>query len=84
MSHPDLAALRAKFGAAVVRSTVSCGDDIVWLARDQAHAILAWLKTDQGYDYLVDVTAVEYRDPELPLEVVWFVRNLKTDRKSVV
>jgi NADH-quinone oxidoreductase subunit C len=26
----------------------------------------------------VDVTAVEYRDPELPLEVVWTVRNLKT------
>ena len=78
MSRPDLAPLRAKFGGAIERSAVSCGDDIVWLARDRAHEILAWLKHDQGYDYLVDVTAVEYRDPELPLEVVWFVRSLKT------
>lgn len=78
MSRPDLAALGAKFGAAIERSTVSCGDDIVWLARDKAHEILAWLKAEQGYDYLVDITAVEYRDPELPLEVVWFVRSLRT------
>ena len=78
MTRPDLAALRARFGGAIERSAVSCGDDIVWLARDRAHEILAWLKGDQGYDYLVDITAVEYRDPELPLEVVWIVRNLKT------
>ena len=78
MSRPDLAPLRARFGGAIERAAVSCGDDIVWLARDQAHAVLVWLKQEQGYDYLVDVTAVEYRDPELPLEVVWIVRNLKT------
>ncbi len=78
MTRPDLAALRARFGGAIERSAVSCGDDIVWLARDKAHEILAWLKAEQGYDYLVDITAVEYRDPELPLEVVWIVRNLRT------
>ena len=78
MRAPDVAALRAKFGPAVERAAVSNGDHIVWLARDRAHEALAWLKQDQGYDYLVDVTAVEYRDPELPLEVVWTVRNLKT------
>ena len=81
MTRPDLAALRARFGGAIERSAVSCGDDIVWLARDKAHEILAWLKGDQGFDYLVDITAVEYRDPELPLEVVWIVRNLKTGQE---
>ena len=75
---PDLAALRARFGSGVERSSVSCGDTIVQLQREKAHEILAWLKADQGYDYLVDVTAVEYRDPELPLEVVWMLRNLTT------
>ena len=80
MSRPDLAALGARFGGAIERSAVSCGDDIVWLARDRAHEILAWLKA-QGYDYLVDITAVEYRDPELPLEVVWIVRNLSTTQE---
>jgi len=75
---PDIAALRARFGAAIERHAVSCGDEIVWLTNERAHEILAWLKADQGYAYLVDITAVEYRDPELPLEVVWFVRNLTT------
>ncbi|HEY9515834.1 MAG TPA: NADH-quinone oxidoreductase subunit C, partial [Gemmatimonadaceae bacterium] len=33
---------------------------------------------DEGerYDYLSDVTAVEYRDLELPLQVVWHLRSL--------
>ena len=30
----------------------------------------------QQFDYLTDVTAVEYRDPERPLEVVWHLRSL--------
>jgi NADH-quinone oxidoreductase subunit C len=40
--------------------------------------LLAWLKEspDQSYDYLVDVTAVEYRDGERPLEVVYELFSL--------
>jgi len=79
MSTPDVAALRARFGTAIERSTVLAGDDIVWLAKDRAREILTWLKAE-GFNYLVDVTAVEYRDPELPLEVVWFLRALSTGR----
>src|SRR5437899_11668760 len=39
---------------------------------------MTWLRDtpQQGYDYLVDVTAVEYRDRERPLEVVYFLRSL--------
>ena len=76
---PDVAGLQARFGAAIERHAVLCGDDIVWLARDKAREVLAWLK-GEGYHYLVDITAVEYRDPELPLEVVWFIRDLDTAR----
>ena len=35
----------------------------------------------QGYDYLTDVTAVEYRDAELPLEVVYQLRSLAAPRR---
>jgi NADH-quinone oxidoreductase subunit C len=73
----DVPALRAQFGAAVVRHAVLAGDDIVWVAPARAREVLAWLK-DHGYNYLVDITAVEYRDPELPLEVVWMLRDLTT------
>jgi NADH-quinone oxidoreductase subunit C len=75
---PSVAALRARFGDAVVRHRVSCGDTIVWVERDRAHEILGWLRDDPGqaFDYLTDVTAVEYRDAELPLEVVYQLRSL--------
>jgi NADH-quinone oxidoreductase subunit C len=75
---PALPALRDAFGDAVERVAVSCGDTIVHLRRDRAHDALAWLKQTPGqeFDYLTDVTAVEYRDPERPLEVVWQLRSL--------
>jgi NADH-quinone oxidoreductase subunit C len=40
--------------------------------------IVRWLHDDpeQRYDMLVDVTAVEYRDLSLPLQVVWHLRSL--------
>lgn len=75
---PSVAALRARFGGAVVRERVSCGDTIVWVAPARAHEVLAWLRDDPGqaFDFLTDVTAVEYRDGELPLEVVYQLRSL--------
>ena len=76
--NPSVATLRARFGAAVGPSAVVCGDTIVYLARDRAHELLAWLRDapDERYDYLVDVTAVEYRDRERALEVVYQLRSL--------
>ena len=76
--HPSIGTLRARFGAAVLRTAVSCGDTIVVVAREQVHEALAWLREDPGerYDYLVDLTAVEYRDRERPIEVVWQLWSL--------
>jgi NADH-quinone oxidoreductase subunit C len=75
---PTIGPLRTKFGSAVERSLVSCGDTIVYVARDRSHDVLAWLRDtpDQRFDYLTDVTAVDYRDPERPLEVVYQLRSL--------
>ncbi len=74
----SVAALRAAFGQAVVRDDRICGDAVVWVAADRCHEILAWLRDTPGqdYNYLVDITAVDYRDPELPLEVVYQLRAL--------
>jgi NADH-quinone oxidoreductase subunit C len=76
---PSVAALRARFGDAVLRDRVICGDTIVWVSAARAHDILAWLRDDpaQGFDFLTDVTAVEHRDGELPIEVVYQLRSLK-------
>ena len=71
-------AMRSQFGDAIHAERVSAGQLAVAVEPGQAHAILAWLRDDPGqrYDYLCDITAVEYRDPELPLEVVYQLRSL--------
>jgi NADH-quinone oxidoreductase subunit C len=75
---PSVLALKAAFGPAILDAWVSCGDTIVSVSRERAHEILAWLQRtpDQMFNYLTDVTAVDYRDPERPLEVVYQLRSL--------
>ncbi|HEX9729455.1 MAG TPA: NADH-quinone oxidoreductase subunit C [Gemmatimonadales bacterium] len=77
--NPSAAALRAQFDAAITRVTESCGDTIVYVDPTRVREILAWLKDapEQDYDYLVDITAVEYRDAGLPIDVVYQVFSLR-------
>jgi len=76
--NPTVDALRATFGNAIGRGLESCGDTIVYIAREALLDAMTWLRDapQQGYDYLVDVTAVEYRDRERALEVVYQLRSL--------
>jgi NADH-quinone oxidoreductase subunit C len=75
---PSIAALRSQFGPTIERHFVSSGQTVVLVGRDQSHDVLAWLKDTPGqeFNYLTDVTAVDYRDPERPLEVVYQLRSL--------
>ena len=77
--NPSVDALRATFGNAIGRALESCGDTIVYVRPDAVLRVLAWLRDtpDQRYDYLVDVTAIEYRDRERALEVVYALRSLE-------
>jgi NADH-quinone oxidoreductase subunit C len=76
--NPSVDALRQQFSGAVVRAGVMWGETTVVVDRARAHDIIQWLHDDptQRYDYLSDVTAVEFRDFEQPLEVVWHLRSL--------
>jgi len=63
-----------------LRETVARdGERIVYVARDRLLAAMHWLKETPGqeFNYLVDVTAVEFRDRERPIEVVYFLRSLE-------
>ena len=77
--NPSVEALRGEFGDKIGRALESCGDTIVYVDAGSARAVLAWLKDtpDQEYNYLIDITAVEYRDPELPMEVVYLLFSLR-------
>ncbi len=75
---PSAAALRQRFGAAVERVDVVWGETTVVVPANRVGEIVRWLHDDptQRYDYLSDVTAVEFRDTEQPIEVVWHLRSL--------
>ncbi|HEY5940718.1 MAG TPA: NADH-quinone oxidoreductase subunit C, partial [Gemmatimonadales bacterium] len=75
---PSVPALRSEFGPAIERHLVSTGQTIAYVSRDRSHDVLSWLRDTPGqeYNYLTDVTAVDYRDPERALEVVYQLRSL--------
>jgi NADH-quinone oxidoreductase subunit C len=78
--NPSVGALQATFGNAIGRASDMCdGWTSVVVRADRLREVMAWLKDTPGqrYDYLVDVTAVEYRDRERPLEVVYLLRSLE-------
>jgi NADH-quinone oxidoreductase subunit C len=77
--NPSVAAARAAFGDAIGRATLARGETTVVIAAARLLDVMRWLKDTPGqrYDYLVDVTAVEYRDKERPLEVVYQLRTLE-------
>jgi NADH-quinone oxidoreductase subunit C len=76
--NPSAAAIAAKFAKAFIRSEVVWGDTNVYVQPESVLEIVRWLHDDAGqrYDYLSDVTAVEFRDPEQAIEVVWHLRSL--------
>jgi len=76
--NPSAEALRARFGEAVQRVDVVWDETTVFVDRARVAEIVQWLHDDpsQRYDYLSDVTAVEYRDVDRPIEVVWHLRSL--------
>jgi NADH-quinone oxidoreductase subunit C len=77
-ANPSADALRQKFGAAIKRVDVVWGETTVIVENAKLAEIVAWLLDDpaQRYDFLADVTAVEFRDMEQPIEVVWHLRSL--------
>ena len=76
--NPSAEALRGRFGDAMRRVEVVWGETTLVVDGARLLEIVQWLHDDpsQRYDYLVDVTGVEFRDPEQPLEVVWHLRSL--------
>jgi NADH-quinone oxidoreductase subunit C len=78
--NPTVPALQATFGDAIGRvGEARDGLSVVVVAAGRLRDVMRWLKDtpEQHYSYLVDITAVEYRDRERPLEIVYQVRALE-------
>jgi len=80
--NPSVARLRARFPGAVTRADVVWGETTVRVDRARLLDIVRWLHDDpdEHYEYLSDVTAVEYRDFARPIEVVWHLRSIRHRR----
>jgi len=76
--NPSAERIKTRFPDAFVRAEVIWGETNVYLRPDAVRDVVQYLHDDDAerYDYLSDVTAVEYRDLELPLQVVWHLRSL--------
>ena len=76
--NPSADRIRDRFGSGFVRAEVIWGETTVFVRPESVFDIVRYLHDDasEQYDYLSDVTAVEYRDLELPLQVVWHLRSL--------
>jgi NADH-quinone oxidoreductase subunit C len=77
-ANPSAKALQDKFGRAITRVEVIWGETVAYVDPASVKQVIRWLHDDQSqrYDFLSDVTAVEYRDAEIPIEVVWHLRSL--------
>jgi NADH-quinone oxidoreductase subunit C len=76
--NPPADGLRARFGDAIHRVDVVWSETSVIVDRTRVGEIVRWLHDDpqQRYDYCSDITAVEFRDLERPIEVIWHLRSL--------
>ena len=77
-ANPSAKALQDKFSSAIKRVEVIWGETVVYVDPASVHEVMGWLRDEpsQRYDFLSDLTAVEYRDAEVPIEVVWHLRSL--------
>jgi NADH-quinone oxidoreductase subunit C len=77
-ANPSAAALRGQFGDDIVRTHVVRGETNVIVAARVLLDVVRWLHDDpsQRYEYLSDITAVEFRDAGPPIEVVWHLRSV--------
>ena len=72
-AHPSVTALQSRFGSAVLHHEVQAGDQhVVFLDAARNREVLKWLRDDpeQRYDFLADVTAVDYGGGK-PLQIVY-------------
>ncbi|HEX5520571.1 MAG TPA: NADH-quinone oxidoreductase subunit C [Longimicrobiaceae bacterium] len=83
-AHPAVEGLRARFGdEAVLRHEVVAGDEhVVFVAAERIAELLGFLKDDpaQGYDYLKDITAVDYGNG-VYLQVVYQIWSMAHKRE---
>jgi NADH-quinone oxidoreductase subunit C len=85
----DLASrLAERFGPAISEFSTYLGQNFVVAGADAVPAVIDYLRTAEGFDYLVDLTAVHYPNRETPFDLVYilysFPRNERLRVKTLI
>lgn len=79
MSKPDLDTIISRFDhATVLSSHQNCGDETIIIEKEKLLDVMRFIKNTLHYDFLVDVTAVDYLGQEPRFEVIYHLRSMKT------
>ena len=83
---PLVDALTARFGDAVKEFSTYRGQDFLVADLASVASIIEYLKLEQDFDYLVDITAVDNPEKDKRFEVIWimysFARNTRIRIKA--
>ena len=74
-------ALKERFGDAIEKVQLLGGQKLVTGNIGAASGILEFLKTQHGFDYLVDVTAVHWPKKERQFEIVWILYSFALNER---
>ncbi len=84
LTHPSVTAVQERFSEAILRHEVVAGDEhVIYVTPSRILEILRWLKEDPDhfYNYLSDVTAVDYGGGR-PIQVVYQLFSI-THRRAL-
>ena len=85
---PLVAALKERFGEQIKEFSSYRGQNFLAAELPAVIPIIEYLKLEQGFDYLVDITAVDYPQREKRFELIWilysFARNERVRIKAHV
>ena len=80
-SHPSVQALRGRFGDAVLHHEVQSGDEhVVFVDPARSYEVLAFLRDEEAFDLLKDVTGVDYGGGR-PIQVVYELWSIPRRRQ---
>src|SRR5205085_5548857 len=73
--------LRARFGSGIREASTYLGQNYLVVESSVALHALSLLHGEEGFDYLVDVTAVHYPQRERQFEVVWILYSFNRNQR---
>src|ERR1700731_3943577 len=75
--------LKEKFGTGVIEAGSALGEDSIVIARDQASEIFGALRDDSdfGFEFLIDLTAVDWLGGGPRFEVVYQLKSMSRDHR---